>query len=145
MTLHVDLRSTLTAVRASCGADEARPPLPRREFVLAFHITEVRLNKLQEGIRTRSEPAEPNRTEPDRATTCPKNADRTASNQENYNSEPNRNESINFRKVRNRNESNRTGSFLLHLMEVWLNMLRHGACYGSSPSPTLVKHAKAFP
>ena len=39
-----------------------------------------------------------NRTEPDRATTRPKNAGRTASNRENSFSEPNQTEPINFRK-----------------------------------------------
>ena len=47
-----------------------------------------------------------NRTEPDRATTRPKNEGRTASNQ------TNRTKPIDIRKIRNRNESNRTGSFL---------------------------------
>ena len=55
--------------------------------------------------------AETNRTE-HRATTRPRNAGRTASNRENYISEPTRTEPINFRKVPNRNESNRTGSLL---------------------------------
>ena len=47
------------------------------------------------------------RTEPDRATTRPKNAGRTASNRETTFSEPNRVEPMNFRKVQNRSESNR--------------------------------------
>ena len=52
--------------------------------------------------------AEPNRTEPDRATTRPKNAGRTASNRENEFSEPNRTEPINHSKCPepNRNEPN---------------------------------------
>ena len=62
---------------------------------------------------------EPNRTEPDRATVCPKNASRTASNREQYISEPNRTEPINFRKVWNRNESNRTVSFLEYALGIW--------------------------
>ena len=53
-----------------------------------------------------------NRTEPDRATTRPKNAGQTASIQDKLNSETNRTEPINLRKVRNRNESNPTGFFL---------------------------------
>ena len=62
-------------------------------------------------FRNRPEPdAEPNRTEPDRATTRPKSAGRTVSNRGKYSSEPNRTEPINFRKVRNRHESNRTRS-----------------------------------
>ena len=46
----------------------------------------------QEGIRNRIEPAEPNRTEPDRATQRPKSTGRTVSNRETYLSEPNRTE-----------------------------------------------------
>ena len=61
----------------------------------------------------RPEPdAETNRTDPDRATTRPKNAGRTASNLAKYCSEPNRTEPINFRKIQNRHESNRTGSIV---------------------------------
>ena len=56
--------------------------------------------------------AEPNRTEPSRATTRLKNAGRTAPKQDNKSSEPNRTELINFRRIRNRNESSRTDSFL---------------------------------
>ena len=84
---------------------------------------------MQEGVRNRTEPAEPNRTviqfwkrpepdaepnrtEMDRATTRPKSAGRTASNREIAFSEPKRTKPMNSRQVRNRNESNRTGSFL---------------------------------
>ena len=59
--------------------------------------------------------AETNRTEPDRATTRPKSAGWSALNREMYFSEPNRTEPnrlIFERQVRNRNESNRIGSFL---------------------------------
>ena len=61
----------------------------------------------QEGIRNRTEPLNFwNRPEPDAG---PKNAGRTASNRDNYLFEANL---LIFRKVRNRNEWNRTGSFL---------------------------------
>ena len=92
----------------------------------------VRHGMNQEGVRDRTEPAEPNRTkqfrnrpepdaqtnrtEPDRATTHPKSAGRTASNRERHFSEPNRTKLTNFRKVRNRNESNRIGSFLINVV-----------------------------
>ena len=69
----------------------------------------------QEGIRNRTEPnrlflepdAETNRTEPDRATTSPKNAGRSASNREIELSEPNRVEPIHFRSEPKRIEPNR--------------------------------------
>ena len=83
--------------------------------------------KTREGMRSRSGTAEPkrtvefrnrpepdaerNRTESDRAMARPKSADRTVSNRKNE--FPNRTEPMNFRKVRNRNESNRTCSFPL--------------------------------
>ena len=78
-------------------------------FSLAVGVGVKRLALIvcfQEGIRNRTGPAEPNRTvsfrnrpepdaepnrtEPDRATTRPKNAGRTASNRETFVPEPNR-------------------------------------------------------
>ena len=84
--------------------------------------TNEKLNRIgrTEPNRVIPEPAgtgrgtEPNRS--DRATACPKSASRTASNRDKYISEPNRTEPIHFRKVWNRNESNRSVSFLIHAL-----------------------------
>ena len=88
----------------------------------------------QEGIRNRTEPAEPNRTEPfNSGTGCNRTRKRTgpshyASKKSRPNSiepgnvivrtEPNRTEPMNCRKVRSQNKSNRIGSFLPYSPEV---------------------------
>ena len=78
---------------------ESRPIIQRRVWKICILPA---IQDSQEGVR--------NRTEPDRATTRSKSAGRTASNREIY--FLNRTKPINFRKLWNRNESNRTGSFL---------------------------------
>ena len=75
-------------------------------------------------FRNRPDPdAETNRTEPDRATTSEKRRKNT-SNRENYVSEPNQAEPMNFRsqKVWNRNKSNRIGSFLVIYIYIYIYM-----------------------
>ena len=64
----------------------------------------------QEGIRNRSEPAESNRTGPSHDAYEKRSPNRVEQGW--LNKLPNRTEPINFRKVRSRNESNPTGSFL---------------------------------
>ena len=94
-------------------------------YICNNHINNNNINDIHSvEFRDRPEPdAETSRTEPHRTMTCSKSEGRSASNRNRQS--PNRTESnANYvRKLQKRNESNRTGSFL-----IWLSLAQSDVC-----------------
>ena len=110
------------------GPAHARSPGGIRCGLAGLSI-QVGIGLEEEAVRNRTEPAELNRiepsnsgtgrnwtrkrTEPNRTEPLRVRKTQAEPHQTGKSNFPNRTEPMNFRKVRNRNESNRTGSFLL--------------------------------